>query len=104
MSHLSQPTSSQSLGFSLRKILSFLKWRVSGSEGCFFLVTVLQNVLSVFLNVYLLTIVKQILLEGTVTVIASQLRSLMCLFFSIDFLQKHPSKSAVYLLLTAGYL
>ena len=64
----------------------------------------LKNVLSVFLNAYLLTIVKQILLEGTVTVIASQLRSLMCLFFSIDVLQKHPSKSAVYLLLTAGYL
>lgn len=64
----------------------------------------LKNVLSVFLNAYLLTIVKQILLEGTVTVIASQLRSLMCLFFSIDVLQKHPSKSAVYLFLTAGYL
>lgn len=64
----------------------------------------LKNVLSVFLNAYLLTIVKQILLEGTVTVIASQLRSLMCLFFSIYVLQKHPSKSAVYLLLTAGYL
>ena len=104
MSHLSRPTSSQSLGFSLRKILSFLKWKVSGSEGCFFLVTVLKNVLSVFLNVYWLTIVKQILLEGTVTMIASQLKSLMCLFFSIDVLQKHPSKSAVYLLLTASYL
>lgn len=64
----------------------------------------LKNVLSVFLNAYLLTVAKQILLEGTVTVIASQLRSLMCLFFSIDVLQKHPSKSAVYLLLTAGYL
>lgn len=70
----------------------------------FFFSFFLKNVLSVFLNAYLLTIAKQILLEGTVTVIASQLRSLMCLFFSIDVLQKHPSKSAVYLLLTAGYL
>ena len=70
----------------------------------FFFSFFLKNVLSVFLNAYLLTIAKQILLEGTVTVIASQLRSLMCLFFSIDALQKHPSKSAVYLLLTAGYL
>ena len=70
----------------------------------FFFSFFLKNVLSVFLNAYLLTVAKQILLEGTVTVIASQLRSLMCLFFSIDVLQKHPSKSAVYLLLTAGYL